>query len=444
MELRDLIVTPLVIMLVYVAAYMIRPWVTDEVTRRYFLPALTVRVIGALAVGFIYQFYYDGGDTYNYHTHGSRHLWEAFLESPDNFFRLVFNKGTDTRDIYKYTSRVIFFTDPSSYAVVRTAFVFDIFTFSTYSATAILFAVLSFIGVWMFFLTFYEQYPHLHRGIAIAALFIPSVFFWGSGLLKDTLSLSCVSIAVYQTYRIFIARRFFLQHIFLLLLALYGLYVIKIYILLTFLPAAILWIFFFNFSKIQSAVLKIMLLPFMLSVVGGLAFYSIMKAGEDNPKYSINKLAETAKVTAYDIRYWTGREAGSGYSLGELDGSFGSMVRLAPQAINVSLFRPYLWEVRNPLMLLSAMESFVFLIFAIYLLVRKIRYLPGALSQPNILFLLIFSITFAFAVGVSTFNFGTLVRYKIPMLPFLAIAFLLISDYANRRRKLEVLEATEY
>ncbi|MEQ8424942.1 MAG: hypothetical protein RIA63_09545, partial [Cyclobacteriaceae bacterium] len=82
MELRDLIVTPIVIFLVYAGAYWIRPRVTDSINRKYFIPALTVRIIGALAVGFIYQFYYDGGDTFAYHTYGSRIIWEAFIGSP--------------------------------------------------------------------------------------------------------------------------------------------------------------------------------------------------------------------------------------------------------------------------------------------------------------------------------------------------------------------------
>lgn len=443
MELRDLIVTPLVIMLVYAAAYIVRPRFTDHITWRYFFPALTVRIIGALAVGFIYQFYYDGGDTYNYHTYGSRHLWDALFESPDKIFKLFFNDGTDTTGVYNYASKILFFTDPGSYAVVRVAFIFDIFTFSSYSATAVLFAVFSFAGMWMFFLTFYRQYPHLHRSIAIAAFFIPSVFFWGSGLLKDTLTLGCLGIAIFQIHRIFNLKKMSLAGFVMLVTALYMLYVVKFYILMVFFPAAVVWVFLFNFSRIRSKAQKIMLFPITVSLALGLAYFSILKAGEDNEKYSLSMLSKTAQVTAYDIRYWTGRDAGSGYSLGELDGSISSMVNLAPQAINVSLFRPYLWEVKNPLMLLSALESLALMIFAVYLLVRMVKGGAAALVQPNVLFLLVFSITFAFAVGVSTFNFGTLVRYKIPMLPCLVVAFVLINDYSKSARKLEVLETTE-
>ena len=411
--------------------------------RVYFIPALTVKIIGALAVGFIYQFYYDGGDTFNYHTHGSRHVWEAFMDSPGKGFKLLLSDGSDETDIYKYSSRIPFFKDQSSYAVIRIAAVIDLFTFSSYSATAILFAVFSFIGMWMFFLTFYERYPYLHRWLAVASFFIPSVFFWGSGLLKDTVTLGCLGMATYQIHKIFIVKHGSFKHWILLGVTLYGIYAIKIYILLTFLPALILWVFLTNLQFIRSSVLKIMVFPFVISSAILLAYLAMLKAGEDNEKYALNSLGKTAQITAYDIRYYTGREAGSGYSLGELDGTFGSMINLAPQAINVSLFRPYLWEVRNPLMLLSALESLFLLVFSLYILVKQNIKIGRAFSHPDVFFALCFSLSFAFAVGVSTFNFGSLVRYKIPLLPFFLIALILILNHSKSERKLEELEITE-
>jgi hypothetical protein len=211
-----------------------------------------------------------------------------------------------------------------------------------------------------------------------------------------------------------------------------------------FLPSAIVWLFLSNLEAIRSVVLKSMLFPIVASCAGVMAYFAMMKASEDNAKYSVNAIAKTAQSTAYDILYYTGRDAGSGYSLGELDGSFGSMLRLAPQAINVSLFRPYLWEVNNPFMLLSSLESTFLLGFTLVILFRENWRALRALAQPDIFFALVFSITFAFAVGISTYNFGTLVRYKIPMLPFFALALILIADYSKRERNLGVLEFTEY
>jgi hypothetical protein len=443
LELRDLIVTPFFIITIYAIAYIIRPLITDEVNRVYFFPALTVKIVGALALGCIYQFYYSGGDTYNFHTHGSRHIWQAFVDSPTKGIKLLFNSSNDYHDIYRYASKIVFFGDPQSYTIVKIAAIFDLLTFSSYSSTAILFAIISFIGMWMLFLTFYEQYPKLHRWLAIASFFIPSVFFWGSGLLKDTITIGCLGVATYQSYRIFIKKKFGIKHLALLAIALYGMYIIKIYILLAFLPAVIVWLFLANLNAIKSQALRIMVAPFMISSAIILGYFAMLKAGEDSAKYSLKNVAKTAQVTAYDIRYQTGRDAGSGYSLGELDGTAGSILRLAPQAINVSLFRPYLWEVNNPLMLLSAMESTSLLIFCIYIIFKKKLSILVAFTNLNVLFTLIFSITFAFAVGVSTYNFGSLVRYKIPLLPFFLTALVLISHHSKIDKKEAEFDRTE-
>ena len=428
MDLRDFIVTPIVIIIVYTVAFVIRPRVTDEVTRVYFIPALTVKIIGAIAVGLIYWFYYGGGDTFTYHTYGSRFVWEAFMDSPTTGLKLIFTDGSDVTGIYKYSSRIFFFTDSSSYNVVKIAAILDIFTFSTYTSTAILFAVFCFAGMWMFFLTFYGKYPQYHRWLAFASFFIPSVFFWGSGLLKDTLMLGCIGIATFTVSGIFIDKRPTLFRALLLVFALYGMYAIKIYILLTYLPAVIVWILLSNMAGMKSLILKMMIYPLVLLLSMFLSYYAVLFTSETSEKYSVDNLAKTAQVTAYDIRYYTGKNAGSGYTLGELDGT---------------LFRPYLWEVSNPFMLLSSFESMGLLMFVCYIVVkRNVRVIP-TLTQPDIFFCLVFSITFAFAVGVSTFNFGSLVRYKIPLLPFFLISLLLIFHYSNSDTKLEEFDMTE-
>lgn len=435
MELRDLIVTPLVLLIIFLVAYLIRPYVTDERNYRYFLPALGVKVVGAIALGIVYQFYYGSGDTFVYHNLGSRIIWDAFVESPATGFKLLFADNSNPGDLYRYASQIYFFRDPNSYMVVRIAFLLDLLTFSTYSATACLFAVISFIGSWQFYLTFYKQYPHLHGQVAVAAFFIPSVFFWGSGVLKDSIILACLGIATYQIYTLFIERRVKLSSILLLLLSLYLIFNIKKFILQAYLPMVILWLGASQLHQLRSVILRVMLVPFVAIFLIVSGSFTVVKIGEDDDRYEVSKLAATARTTAYDIRYWSGRFAGSGYSLGDLDGTFESMLRLAPQAINVSLYRPYLWEVHNPLMFMSALESLAFLIFSLVVLWKSKRYLFTLLMDYNVLFCLSFSIVLAFAVGISTFNFGTLIRYKIPLLPFFTVALVLMQDGSRRREQ---------
>jgi len=422
---------------------LVRGKVTDEVNRRYFLPALTVRIVGALAVGFIYQFYYGGGDTMAYHTHGSRHIWEAFVDNPLYGLQLLFSNGQHQPETFAYSSQIWYFRDQQSFFVIRAAAVFDLITFSSYSGTAVLFAGVSFFGAWLLFRTFYEIYPDFHRWLAVSCLFIPTVFFWGSGIFKDTLTLASLGVATFCIFRIAAQGRFSVRYLLGILLSFWVIYSIKIYILLCFVPAVFLWITAKYVMQVRQMVARILLLPVALAVVLVLGFFTIEQVAEDDPRYNLDKLAETAQVTAYDIGFWTGKDAGSRYSLGELDGSYGGMLRLAPQAVNVSLFRPYLWEVNNPLMLLAALESLALLLFTIYVVVYARTNLLTRVTQPEVLFCMTFALIFAFAVGVSTYNFGTLSRYKIPLMPFYMVGIGLIYHLTKSERKLPEFEETE-
>jgi hypothetical protein len=404
---------------------------------------LSLKIFGAISLVIIYHFYYQGGDTFNFHTHGSRIIWEAIYDDPQIGIRLLFSNGELIRGAYKYTSQIPFYQDHPSFEVIRIASFFDLFTFSSYSSTAIIFSIISFCGSWAMFITFYRKYPSLHASIAFAILFIPSVIFWGSGLLKDTLVFAALGFSLYCIDIIFIKKRIKVSVITLLLISMYIIFSIKKFVLQAFIPSAVLWIYLKNLTSLKSTALKILITPLIVLIFLFKAYYSAFKVGEGDSKYSLGKLAETAKVTAYDIRYQTGADAGSGYSLGELDGSFSSMVKLTPQAINVSLFRPYLWEVKNPLMLLSAIEALIFLSITLFILLKRRRSLLRSLSNPIVVFCLTFSLSFAFAVGISSFNFGTLARYKMPLLPFYALWLVLVVNYENKDRKLEELEETE-
>jgi len=429
MDFRDFIVTPIYLILLFFISIVVRGRLSDPVLKRYFLPALWLKVFGAIALGFLYQFYYAGGDTFNYHTYGSRIIWEAFTQDVSQGIRLILNETTEKNwDLNQYIYRILFYYDAKSFFIVRIAAIFDLLTFSTYSSTAIFFALFSFLGSWAFFLTFYREFPHLHKWLALAILFIPSVLFWGSGILKDTITLGALGLLTFSIHQIAIKGNRSVGNILLLLISFYLIFSVKKYILMCFLPAAFFWIYAGRLFSMGTFVFRILFLPFIIAAALVTGYWGVAKLTESDQQYSLDAIAKTARITAYDIRYYTGKDAGSGYSLGDLDGSMGNMLQLAPAAVNVSLFRPYLWEVRNPLMLLSALESLTFLLVTIYLLLKYTRAFFKALTDSNILFCLVFSIVFAFGVGVSTYNFGTLARYKIPLLPYYALALVLLTD----------------
>ena len=446
MDLRDLFITPLYLLVIYLLAWVLRPLVTDRYTRKYFLPGLSVKIFGALAVGFVYQFYYSGGDTFNYY-HDAGIIREAFFDSPYKAFKLIWANGVYEPETLDYASQMWFYRDLASYGTIRYAGFFSILTFHVYSAIACLFAVLSFSGLWVLYLTFYKLYPRLYQQLAWVVLFIPSVFFWGSGLLKDSLTLAAVGWATYAVYKVFIRREWIPLFSTILFLSCWLIYSIKIYILLCFLPAVILWVFLSKVGNIKSTIIKVIVAPLIIMIALGLGYLAVVKVGEESNRYNIDNVSQTAEATARWLTYVSETQGGSVYSLGDFDYSPAGMLRKLPLAINVTLFRPYLWETKNPVMLLSALESLGFLWFTLYVFYKKglMSTFRHIAADPFLLFCTLFSLSFAFAVGIATYNFGSLVRYKIPMLPFYGAALVVLwaSAKEKRRKKLAVFESTE-
>ena len=131
MNLQDLLVTPILLVLVYLLAMILRNRITNGVNRKYFIPGLTLKIIGAISLGLIYQFYYKGGDTLNYFDRGSKYIWEAFRDSPVKGLQLMFANGEYNPETFQYASEIIYYNDLPSYFVVRVASFFDLLTFHT-------------------------------------------------------------------------------------------------------------------------------------------------------------------------------------------------------------------------------------------------------------------------------------------------------------------------
>jgi hypothetical protein len=274
MGVKDLFITPIYLILFTIIAYFIRPYVTNDETRKYFLPGLWVRFAGAIALGLIYQFYYDGGDTFNYFTHGSRWIWDAFLDDPKAGLNLMFESGGTQKigETYQYSQHIWYYRDSSSFLVVRIVSFFDLFTFHTYLATALFFATFSFSGLWAFFSAVTRKYPDSNKWFAIAVLFVPSTILWGSGILKDTVTLAALGWLTWACIQIIeFENRNALRWV-VALASVYLIFSIKVYIVICFIPMIFLWLYWKNIIAIRSIFVRVMIAPALLIIFGGIGF----------------------------------------------------------------------------------------------------------------------------------------------------------------------------
>ncbi len=437
MSITDLLITPIYFILFVMFFIFIRNllYPEDKAMRKYFMHGILLKMIGSIGVGLVYFFYYGGGDTNEFFNNATV-MYGAFGDNVSDYFILLFNENEyNLPTSQEYMPWMFFRNDKGSYMVGRIAGLFSLATFDTYLPIALCFAALSFTGVWAMFVTFVDVFPKLKTQFALATLYIPSVFFWGSGVMKDSITLACVGWMTYAAYNLFIKRRKVFFSIVMLSISSYFCLIIKPYIVFSFAPSLLFWIFLTYRDRLKVQFLRIMMGPIVIVVSSVAGYFVVDRLGKDFQQFSIQGALKTATKYQDYHGYLAQTANASGYSLGEMDGSVLSIVKNIPAAINVTLFRPYLWETRNPVMLLSALESFLILLFTLRIFYRTGigRTFKAIGSNATIFFCVFFAMFFGFSIGFTAYNFGALVRYKIPCIPFF-LAGLFILSYVTEEQ----------
>lgn len=411
----------------------------DTPLYKYFLPALYLRFLGALLTAFMYQYYYGYGDTFFYFF-GAKDIYNAMLSRPSVAYEMLFVDYPQW-DISTYNSVTLrgFFMRPKEAMVIKLAGIMTPLGLGTYLGTSIAITMLSFGGCWALYRVFYDLKPSLHRPLAFAILFLPSMWFWSTGIMKDSFVIAGLGFYVNGIYNSLISKKKkILRSIVFIVVGALLMKNIKVYVLLAILPATIVWVFFMIKERIPNETLRKLATPIFFGGGALGALVIIQQLGSVYAEYTLEGFMEEANKMQWWLKLSTERDDGTGYDLGTMDPSLFGLIKTFPRAVNVALFRPYLWEARKVIVLPSALEALFTLGFTIYVFFRVglIRIIAAILSDPVVLFCLIFAVIFAFAVGFTSFNFGALARYKIPCLPFYYTAMILLLDKAKQRKSI--------
>lgn len=420
LNIFDLLLPPFYLVIVIYYGYVVKNKnLKKNPEYEYFLMGLIARVLGAVFLGIIYFFYYGGGDTINYHKSSVAYAKLLFVNTEDFWTGWFGNVKYNYLAFNEFTGFPTFRpTDKHAFFVVRLLIPIVSLGFYSYFTSAILTAVITYGGLWKLYQTFLAEFPYLKREMAIACLFIPSCVFWGSGLMKDSFTISAVGWFTYSFYNLFIKRSWKPKFFLFLFISSFIIIAIKPYIFFALLPGAILWMSSSSIKKIYNPYLRALASPVLLLLAGLTGYYALSQIGDSLGVYKVDTVLDRAVIVQQDMKadYY----GGNTFDIGDFDASITGILSKAPTAIFAGIFRPGLWDVRNPVMLVSALENTYLLLLSFFLLF-KLKFL-GFFRYINknsmILFSVMFSLFFAFSVGLTCANFGSLVRLRIPELPF--------------------------
>ena len=391
---------------------------------KYFLTGLTLKIAGVLCFIGVYLLYYNGGDTINYFL-GAKSIVNLFFDSPSFGFQEVFGVGMGGKYYGWYNNTTGYpptymWKDSNTFIICRITSVICLLACKSFVVTSILTSCISYFGIWKLYRLFNILYPGNSKILAYLILFLPTLVFWGGGIMKDSFVLGATCWITYNFYYIFIVRKNKFKNTILFLINLLIIINVKAYVVSSLIPGMILWINSTYSNNIKNPVAKTLLFPFgvMILVIFGYFLFDYLSAFM-GVYGNVDTALQQAVVIQEDLLR-SQQYGNNNYNLGNLEGSVSGLISIAPIAVFTALFRPLLWEIGSPTMVLSAIENTILLIFIVFIFLRTspFRLVKILFKEPFLLYCFVFSLIFALGVGIAGTNFGAMVRYKIPLVPF--------------------------
>jgi hypothetical protein len=419
-------------------AYIIRIRHSKDPDYKLYLPNFYVHILLGMFFGLIYTVYYeDGGDTVYYWVTASR-LNDVFWDNPVNYLSEILSNPEPGKmpNFYDKTGSPPhwIYYENESFFVAKVASIFSFFSLKSYFALNLMFSVISGWVSWRFFRFIKRTVQLDFKFAAIACLFLPTVGFWCSGVIKDTVAYcATIGLVIGFFYIISGERKKRFLHLILILFCSYILLNSRAFMLVaSYVPLMVIFVFKLNQHK--PFLIKLLTRITGIALTAALILFYLNRSNEFG-EFSSTKVMETAEVIHNDFKQnetYTGKR----YDLGLDDFNTASLIRVMPLAILTTLYRPFLWEVDGVLMLLNGLESTVLLFFTLQMIFSKKekRINLSHFNHSFYLYALIFILVLGFFVGITSILFGILARLKAPILPFFV---LLIFSYKQAQREKE-------
>lgn len=454
------------------------------IPRRFYLFAFLAKIAAGFALTWIYTSYYpdrNTADIYKYYD-DAKIMYDALPEKPGDYIRMV--SGIQNDNLYFDTTyyakmnnwykRYDFGTYNDNHTIIRFNALIMPLAFGSFYVHNVFMCLLSFAGLWMLCHFFLRYFPDKKWLVFLSIFFIPSVLFWGSGVLKEGILLFSIGLLFFSFYKIIEERKKIILNLMLLLIATGLLLINKNYLLISLVPAMLCFFLIKRFHLKKSALFFCMI---HLALLG--AGYSALRMLDKNPLKTISqkqqdfinlgkggvfllnnenllrieperktsdlicgpdscqlrKGATCMKWQLYNFNdtlfiasnsdtgnyklIWDLPKAGSLLQEKSISPDVFSFIKFSPVAIYNVLLKPGLLSAKSILEKMAAAENIVIAAFLLFcILFADFRKYNAA-----VFLLCIFPVIILFLIiGFTTPIAGAIVRYKMPLLPLLLMA----------------------
>ena len=459
------------------------------ISRRWIQAVFLLKIALGIVLWYIYSYHYkdrENADIFKYFD-DSKPMFDALFTEPLSFFKMVSGIGIDAScdKYFDQMSNWVRLYNQNLYndnqTIIRFNAIVRLFSMGYYQVHGVFMCFLSLIGLVALFKVFENRFEKKKVALFIGTFLLPSVLFWGSGVLKEGILLLGLGMLFYAIDNV-IKNKKPLQNVILFSGAFALLLIVKMYVLISLLPglAAFALVSKSSWNKPVLAHSLSLLLFFLglfcaryiapsidpLEMLANKQHNFIMLGEERMLLYRARAsfLVKPAQMgcvipttdsnfihlqTGCRIRLFNARKLTEGrvytnpsdtltykiamhnappksfFKLTPLKPTAMSFIGMIPEALSNSLFRPFPWEKLSIMAALSLFENLA--VLAICLLALT-HFKKPAENLNWVCFCFSFTILLFILIGWTTPVTGAIVRYKIPALPFLIIGLLFLID----------------
>ncbi len=169
--------------------------------------------------------------------------YHILRSNPYEYFTNLFHNPYTRNGIDSFFgSKDSYWNDLKSNVFIKLLSVFDIFSFGHYYVNVIFYAFISLFGPMAIYRVMVDVFPNQKNIVLIATFFVPSFFYWSSGIHKEGLIFAGIALIIYHVYFGNKEKRFGVKRWLGILLGLLILLVLRNFVLVIIIPALIAWL----------------------------------------------------------------------------------------------------------------------------------------------------------------------------------------------------------
>lgn len=366
---------------------------------------MSLKILSGLALGLLYKYYYPSGDTWLYFFEATRLADLARNDLTTYISAIIDPEAQPIITTFHHQPRALFFVKILSSICLLTG--------NNYWLTSVYLSLFSFSGLWVLANVLIRLNNNKSAAVLSFVLF-PSVLFWSSGILKESISSGILAFLVASLVQYcYQLKRLNIFMILLDVLFIYILWNIKYYyagvFFLVALPLGLIFLVKYLWSNLFSSV-KSQVALFVFIMAGTALLVSLI-----HPNFYLDRVIGV--VVENHNAIVESSESGHVIEYDSLTPDIVGVLKNVPKAFFAGLFRPFVGESSDILWVLVGIENLLIFI----LVISAVISVPANISDEARLYiiaLVFYIIIMSTMLALSTPNFGTLTRYKVGFLPY--------------------------